>query len=88
MQVNKYRKSVSFLLPFHNFINNRRMINHKHHNPKQIVRTLIFELERRLKVKVDEVGLLLRHLYGYNSVLFLKTSDCFKVTRTPEHSED
>ena len=28
--------------------------------------------ERRLKEKVDEVGLLLRHLYGYNSVCFLK----------------
>ena len=34
---------------------------------------LTFELERRLKVKVDEVGLLLRHLYGYTSVCFLKT---------------
>ena len=31
----------------------------KHHNPKQIKSTLIFELERRLKLKVDEVGLLL-----------------------------
>ena len=38
----------------------------------QIVSTLTFELERRLKVKVDELGLLLRHLYGYNSVCFLK----------------
>ena len=96
MQVNKYRKSVSFLLPFHNFISNRRIINHKHHNPKQIVPTLTFELERRLKVKVDEVGLLLRHLYGYNSVCFLKQAtplmlpgrlnlvridSCFKNTR-------
>ena len=45
---------------------------HKHHNPKQILSTLIFELERRLKLKVDEVGLLLRHLYGYNSVSILK----------------
>ena len=34
--------------------------------------TLIFELERRLKLKVDEVGLLLRLLYGYNSVCLLK----------------
>ena len=34
--------------------------------------TLAIELERRLKVKVDEFGLLLRHLYGYNSVCFLK----------------
>ena len=38
----------------------------------QIVSTLTSELERRLKVKVDEVGPLLRHLYGYNSVCFLK----------------
>ena len=30
-----------------------------------------FELERRLKLKVDEVGRLLRHFYGYNSVSFL-----------------
>ena len=34
--------------------------------------TLTVELERRLKVKVDEVELLLRHFYGYNSVCFLK----------------
>ena len=27
---------------------------------------------RRPKLMVDEVGLLLRHLYGYNSVCFLK----------------
>ena len=26
----KYRKSVSLLLPFHNFMNNRSIINHKH----------------------------------------------------------
>ena len=31
---------------------------HKHHSPKQIVSTLTFDLERRLKVKVDEVGVL------------------------------
>ena len=48
------------------------MINHKHHNPKQIVSTLTFVLETRLKLKVDEVGLLLQHLYEYNSVCFLK----------------
>ena len=48
------------------------MINNKHHNPKQIVSTLTFELERPLEVKVDEVELLLRHLYEYNSVCFLK----------------
>ena len=34
--------------------------------------SLTFEFEKWLKVKVDEVGLLLRHLYGYNSVCFLK----------------
>ena len=45
---------------------------HKHHNPKQVVSTLTVELERPLKLKVDNVGLLLRHLYGYNSVCFLK----------------
>ena len=66
------RATVLFLLPFHNLINNRRMINRKQHNPKQIVSNLTFELERRLKLKVDEVGFLLRHLYGYNSVCFLK----------------
>ena len=44
----------------------------KHHNAKQIVSILTLELERRLKLNVDEVGLLLRHLYGYNSVCFLK----------------
>ena len=41
-------------------------------NSKQILSTLTFELDRRLKLKVDEVGLLLRFLYGYNSVCFLK----------------
>ena len=39
---------------------------------KQIVSTSTFELQRRLKLKVNEVGLLLLHLYGYNSVFFLK----------------
>ena len=34
--------------------------------------SLTFDLERRLKLKVDEVGLLLRHLYAYNSVSILK----------------
>ena len=41
-------------------------------NSKQILSTLTFELDRRLKLKVDEVGLLLRFLYGYNPVCFLK----------------
>ena len=44
----------------------------KQHSPKQAVGTLIFELEARLKEKVDEVGFLHRHLNGYNSVCFLK----------------
>ena len=39
---------------------------------KKFVSTLIFRLERRVKLKVDEVELLLRHLYGYNSASFLK----------------
>ena len=30
------------------------------------------KLERRLKVKVDEVGLLLSHLNGYNPVCLIK----------------
>ena len=33
--------------------------------------TLTFELERRLKLKVDEVGLLLRHFYGDNLISIL-----------------
>ena len=33
---------------------------------------LAFELNGRLKLKVDEVGLLLQFLYGYNSICFLK----------------
>ena len=44
----------------------------KHHNPKQIVTTLTFELCTRLKVRVNEVGLLLRFLYRYNPVCILK----------------
>ena len=35
--------------------------------------TSTFDLEKRLKVKVDEVGLLLQHLHGYNSVFFLNS---------------
>ena len=67
MQKVKYRKSVSFLLPFHNFID-RRIINHKHHNPKQIEG----ELKRRLRLKICKLKLLSRHLSGYNLVRFLK----------------
>ena len=57
---------------------NRRMINHKHYNPKQILRTL-FESERWLKLRVDKVGLLLRHLYGYNSLCFLKSVNLLRL---------
>ena len=40
-------------------------------------------------MKVGEVGLLLRRLYGYNSVCFLKpVTDSFKVIRMLEHGED
>ena len=60
-------------------------------------------LERPLKVKVDEVGLLLRYLYGYNSVSFLKPvtplrlpgrltivkiSRCFQNTRHLTQTEE
>ena len=39
---------------------------------EEIVSTLTFELDRRLKLKVDKVGPLLRFLYGCNSICFLK----------------
>ena len=48
------------------------LVVNKNVNPKQIVSILTFESQRRLKVKVDEVGLLLRHLKGYYSVCFIK----------------
>ena len=44
----------------------------------KIVNSLTFDLERRLKLKVDEVGLLLQHLYGYNLVWFLKPATPFR----------
>ena len=37
-----------------------------------VVKNLTFELDTRLKLKADEVELLLRVLYGYNSFCFLK----------------
>ena len=61
-----------------------------------MVSTLTLELEKRLKPKDDEVGLLLQHLRGYNSACFLKPTTplslqgrlnlvrincCFKNTR-------
>ena len=75
-QDKRYRNSVLFQLPFHSLINNRRK---KNHNPKQLVTTLTFELEIRLKLKVDKVGLLLRHLYRYKSVCFLKPNTPLKL---------
>ena len=48
------------------------VVTRKHQNPKRIVSTLSFELERRLKLKVDEAGILHRHFHGYNPVCFLK----------------
>ena len=48
------------------------MINHEQKNPEQIVGTLTFELKRRLRLKVYEIKLSLRHLSGYNLVRFLK----------------
>ena len=52
MQVNGYQKSVWFLLPFHDsLIDNRRMINHQHHNPQKFVSTLTFMLEKRKKLE-------------------------------------
>ena len=47
----------------------------------KIVCTLIFDFERQLKVKVDEVGLLLTHLYGYNSVSILKPATPLRLPR-------
>ena len=46
---------------------------------EQRVRTLTFELNRRLKLKVDEVGLLLQHLSGYNLFCFLKQATLLKL---------
>ena len=37
------------------------VVTTEHPNPKGIVSTLSFEMERRLKLKVDDVGLLIRH---------------------------
>ena len=51
----------------------------KQHNPKKFVSTLTIELERQLTLKVDEVGLLLRHLYGYNSVCFVKSATPLRI---------
>ena len=46
---------------------------------KKIVPTLIFELEIKLKPKVDEIGLLPRNLYGYNLVSILTPATPLKL---------
>ena len=61
-----------FLFACYAVISSSRCSYHKHHIPEKIVRTLTFEMGRRLKLMADEVGLLLRHLYGYNLVTMLK----------------
>ena len=48
-------------------------------HPKQFVSTLTIELERQLTLKVDEAGLLLRHLYGYNSVCIVKPATPLRI---------
>ena len=55
------------------------MIKYKHHNPKQIVTTVAFVLEGRLKLKVYEVRLSLRHLFPYNSAWFLKPASPLRL---------
>ena len=44
-----------------------------------MVYTLTFELERQLKLNVDEVVLFLRHFYGYNLVSILKPAPPFRL---------
>ena len=51
----------------------------KKHSRKQMLSTLIFELDRRFKLKLFEDGLLLQHLYGYHSVSFLKPATSFRL---------
>ena len=46
---------------------------------KGIVSTLSFELERRLKLKVEGVGVLIRHSYWGNSVSLLKAATPSKL---------
>ena len=63
----KYRvlkqRIAARLLLFQSLINNGLMINHKHQSQRQkIVRTIIVALKTRLKLKVYEVRLSLRHL--------------------------
>ena len=52
---------------------------HKHQNPKVIVSILSFELERRLKLNVEDVGVLIRHSYWGNSVCFSKLTTPSKL---------
>ena len=51
--------------PTHNINWCSHRCQNNHHKHKQIVSTLTVELQRPLKVKVGEVALLLRHLYGH-----------------------
>ena len=54
-------------------------VSTKPQNPKGIVSTLSFELERRLKLKVDDVGALIRHSHWGNSLCFSKATTPSKL---------
>ena len=57
------------------------VVTTKPQNPKGIVSTFSFELERRLKLKVHDVGVLIRHSYWGNSVCFLKPATLSRLRR-------
>ena len=57
------------------------VVTTKPQNPKGIVSTLSFELERRLKLKVHDVGVLIRHSYWGNSVCLLKPATLSRLQR-------
>ena len=57
------------------------VVTTKPQNPKGIVSTLSFELERRLKLKVRDVGVLIRHSYWGNSLCFLKPATLSRLQR-------
>ena len=44
------------------------------------VKNLTFELDTRLKLKADEVEILLRVLHGYNLICFLKPVTPLRLT--------
>ena len=50
-------------------------------SPKGIVSTLSIELKRQLKLKVDDIGVLIRHSYWGNSVCFLKPATLSRLKR-------